>query len=53
MDHGVSRSTDSVTIVSGYLIGNGGTINIPATNEVFGDPCGGTGKRLYIQATAS
>ena len=50
---GACHATDSVTIVSGYLIGNGGTINIPATNEVFGDPCGGTGKRLYIQATAS
>ena len=50
---GECHATNSVTIVSGYLIGNGGTINIPATNEVFGDPCGGTGKRLYIQATAS
>jgi hypothetical protein len=50
---GACHATNSVTIVSGYLIGNGGTIDIPATNDVFGDPCGGTGKRLYIQATAS
>ena len=50
---GACHAINSVTIVSGYLIGNGGTINIPATNAVFGDPCSGTGKRLYIQATAS
>jgi hypothetical protein len=50
---GACHAANSVTIVSGYLIGNGGTINIPATNGVFGDPCVGTAKRLYIQATAS
>lgn len=50
---GACHAANSVAIVSGYLIGNGGTINIPATNGVFGDPCSGTGKRLYIQATAS
>jgi hypothetical protein len=50
---GACHATNSVTIVSGYLIGNGGTINIPATNAVFGDPCSGTAKFLYIQATAT
>jgi hypothetical protein len=50
---GACHATNSVSIVSGYLIGYGGTINIPATNSLFGDPCGGTGKRLYIQATAN
>ena len=50
---GACHAANSVSIVSGYLIGNGGTINIPATNVVFGDPCGGIGKRLYVQATAS
>jgi hypothetical protein len=49
---GACHATNSVSIVSGYLIGYGGTINIPATNVVFGDPCGGTAKRLYVQATA-
>lgn len=48
---GACHATNSVSIVRGYLIGNGGTINIPATNVVFGDPCGGTAKRLYVQAT--
>ena len=50
---GGCHATNSTTIVSGYLIGNGGTINVPATNAVFGDPCSGTGKQLYIQAIAS
>ena len=50
---GGCHAANSVSIVSGYLIGNGGTINIPATNAVFGDPCFGTAKRLYVQATAS
>jgi hypothetical protein len=49
---GACHAANSVSIVSGYLIGNSGTVNIPATNVVFGDPCGGIGKRLYVQATA-
>jgi hypothetical protein len=49
---GACHATNSVSIVSGYLIGNGGTINIPATNSLFGDPCSGTAKQLYVQATA-
>jgi hypothetical protein len=50
---GACHAADSVAIVSGYLLGLGGTVTIPATNDVFGDPCSGTGKRLYIQATAA
>lgn len=50
---GACHAAISVSVVSGYLIGNGGTINIPATNAVFGDPCSGTLKFLYIQATAT
>jgi len=50
---GGCHATNSVSVVSSYLIGNGGTINIPATNVVFGDPCVGTFKRLYIQAIAT
>ena len=26
---------------------------VPATNTTFGDPCGGIGKRLFVQATCS
>jgi hypothetical protein len=34
-------------------LGQTGTISIPATNVNFGDPCPGTGKRLYVQAMIS
>lgn len=39
----------SMTVVENALIGNN-SASIPATNGVFGDPCGGTVKRLYIEA---
>ena len=46
------HATNSVSIVSAAFIGlNSASIN--ATNAVFGDPCGGTVKRLYIQAAYS
>lgn len=50
---GVCHASNSQTIVEGYLLGNTGTITIPATNAVFGDPCAGTFKRLYVQATVT
>jgi len=50
---GDCHATASLAIVQGYLIGQSGTINIPATNAVFGDPCLDTPKSLYIQATAT
>jgi hypothetical protein len=50
---GGCHASNSLSTVQGYLIGNSGSINIPATNAVFGDPCVGTGKRLYVQATAT
>lgn len=50
---GGCHASNSVSVVQGYLIGNGGTINIPANNATFGDPCSGTPKSLYVQATAS
>jgi hypothetical protein len=50
---GGCHATNSVSVVQGYLIGQSGTINIPATNAVFGDPCNGTAKSLYITATAT
>jgi hypothetical protein len=50
---GGCHAATSLAIVQGYLIGQSGTINIPATNAVFGDPCLNTAKSLYIQATAT
>jgi len=51
---GACNSANSVSVVSAALIGKSGTINIPATNTNFlGDPCSGTPKSLYIQATAT
>ena len=50
---GNCHAANSVTVVSGLLIGNSGTINILANSSLFGDPCSGTVKRLYIQATAT
>jgi hypothetical protein len=44
------HSLTSVSVVQGYLLGQTGTISIPATNANFGDPCPGIGKRLYVQA---
>jgi uncharacterized protein YjdB len=47
---GGCHASNSVTKVGTYLLGNNsGTI--PATNAVFGDPCSGTVKRLYVQAS--
>jgi len=48
---GACHAANSQSIVEGYLLGNTGTITIPATNAVFGDPCVGTFKRLYVEAT--
>ena len=48
---GSCHATNSQSTVEGYLIGNTGTISIQASNGVFGDPCGGVVKRLYVKAT--
>ncbi len=47
---GACNATTSQPVVESYLLGNK-TASIPATNVVFGDPCSGTGKNLYVQAT--
>jgi len=47
---GSCHSNLSKAIVENYLIGKSNAI-IPATNSVFGDPCYGTYKRLYVEAT--
>lgn len=43
------HAANSKSIVEGYLLGKN-SVTIPATNTVFGDPCVGTVKRLYVQA---
>ena len=49
---GGCHSSNSVAIVSTALLGlNSGSVD--ANNAIFGDPCGGTFKRLYVQATYS
>jgi hypothetical protein len=49
---GTCNAANSKSIVEGILVGNNsGTI--AATNGLFGDPCGGTVKRLYIEAVYS
>jgi len=45
------NAASSQSIVEGYLLGNGGTVNIPANNATYSDPCSGTVKKLYVQAT--
>jgi len=44
------HSATSQSVTETYLLGNNSAV-IPATNAVFGDPCVGTYKRLYIKAT--
>ncbi|WP_276132622.1 LamG-like jellyroll fold domain-containing protein [Polluticoccus soli] len=44
------HSSSSMSVVSSLAIGQN-SVTIPASNTLFGDPCFGTGKRLYIQAT--
>jgi hypothetical protein len=44
------HAAGSQGIVENYLLGNNAA-TIPATNAVFGDPCQGTVKRLYVEAT--
>lgn len=47
---GACHAANSQSIVEGVFLGqNSASIN--ATNTVFGDPCSGTAKRLYIEAT--
>ena len=46
---GTCNATNSMSIVQTALIGHN-SASIGANNGVFGDPCVGTGKRLYIEA---
>ena len=47
--YGSCHANTSFDVTETYLLGNNSAV-IPATNAVFGDPCVGTYKRLYIQA---
>lgn len=47
--NGSCHSAISQTTCELYFL-NQSTATIPATNGVFGDPCGGTPKRLYVEA---
>ncbi|PQJ76290.1 immunoglobulin-like domain-containing protein, partial [Polaribacter glomeratus] len=47
---GSCNANNSLTIVESYALGQN-TVTIPASNGVFGDPCPGISKRLYITAT--
>lgn len=47
---GTCHATTSQAVCEGFLLGNN-TATIPATNGIFGDPCLGTFKRLYVQAS--
>ncbi|MEZ0130161.1 choice-of-anchor D domain-containing protein, partial [Flavobacterium sp. LBUM151] len=46
---GGCNASNSVSAVSSYLLGQS-SANISADNGVFGDPCGGTPKRLAVEA---
>ncbi|TAJ67572.1 MAG: HYR domain-containing protein, partial [Chitinophagaceae bacterium] len=47
---GSCHAANSLSIVSALAIGQN-SVTIDASNSVFTDPCGGTVKRLYIEAT--
>ncbi len=47
---GWCHAANSKSIVEGYALQNNSAV-IPASNGVFGDPCFGTVKRLFVQAT--
>lgn len=47
---GACHASNSESICSATFVGQN-SATIGANNAVFGDPCVGTGKRLYIQAT--
>ncbi len=49
---GSCNSSSSLSVVQARAL-NQNSVAIPASNNIFGDPCGGTVKRLYIQAIYS
>ena len=49
---GACHAANSVSVVESLCLGNP-SCNVPATNSTFGDPCVGTFKRLFIEASCS
>ncbi|TXD71600.1 lectin-like protein, partial [Aequorivita antarctica] len=49
---GSCHEPTSIAILESYALGNN-SFSIPATNAVFGDPCGGTQKRLYVTVSST
>lgn len=49
---GPCHAANSMSICSSIFVGMN-SASIIASNDVFGDPCGGTPKRLYVQARYS
>ncbi len=47
---GSCNALTSLSVAQGYLLGKN-SATIPASNSIFGDPCIGTAKHLYISAT--
>jgi hypothetical protein len=47
LQEGWCHSRESQSIVEEYVLGND-YVEIPASNSIFGDPCGGTYKRLNV-----
>lgn len=47
LKEGWCHSKESQSIVEDYVVGND-YVEIPASNNIFGDPCGGTYKRLNV-----
>ncbi len=47
---GQCHASNSVEVVSSRAVGNS-TVTVPSNNGVFGDPCGGTYKRLAVVLT--
>ncbi|WP_218248631.1 T9SS type A sorting domain-containing protein [Kaistella faecalis] len=48
---GSCHAATSQSVTENYLLGNSGSVTIPATNAVFGDPCSGTVKKLSVSAS--
>jgi hypothetical protein len=46
------HASNSIAIVSNLCLGNNSCV-LSSNNDVFGDPCGGTPKRLFVLATYS
>jgi hypothetical protein len=53
--YGGCHASTSQSVVEAYILNQSGpqSIGVPASNGVFGDPCPGSGKWLYIQATGT